>query len=61
VYIAAVRNETRQHRQVGEAAGLGRVTADALEVIALEIELARFEKAGFGQPPLRLDANYPIF
>jgi hypothetical protein len=32
-----------------------------LEVIALEIELARFEKAGFGQPPLRLDANYPIF
>jgi len=50
MHITFGGNEMRQHRQIGEAArvsGLGRVAANTLEVIALEIELARFHKACF--------------
>ena len=61
VHITFRGNEMRQHRQVGEAArvsGLGRVAADALEVIALKIELTRLEEASFSQAwMLRISAS----
>src|ERR1700731_1145567 len=50
MYVTLRRNQMRQYRQIGEAArvsGLRRVAADALEVVALKIEFARFQKPRF--------------
>ena len=52
VHIPAGRNEIGQHLQIGEAARvsrLRRVAADALEMVALKIELARLLQAFFGE------------
>src|ERR1700730_6261663 len=54
VHIAAGWNEAGQHFEIGEAArvsGIRRKAADALEVIALKIELARLEQAFLREAP----------
>src|SRR5262245_42450955 len=55
VHIALHRNEIGQHLQVSKPTrkhSVGVVTADALKIIALEIELARLQQVGFTQARL---------
>src|SRR4029079_424724 len=52
VHIAIGRNEVGKHFEIGEAARgcrLRRKAADALEVIALEVEVARLEEPLLGE------------
>ena len=64
VHIALRRNEIGQHLQVGKPTherGVGVVAADALEVIALEIELARLQQTGFAQARLLAEQRVAEF
>src|SRR5215470_9231851 len=67
VHITCCRNHMGQGLKIGETAcvcGIRRIAADTLEVIALEIELARFEQSLFGEfwvfPHQRIAKRWPI-
>ena len=52
VHEALRRHEAGEHREIGEAAGVGgvrQITADALEVVALGVELLRLQERRLGE------------